>query len=84
MTGNYSWPESVGNTVVTLPCTFGPDGSTASRECTLYGIWQAPDMQYCMTFLTYQLRLLVWHWSFQREEGGVVGDVGGRVIEIKP
>ena len=56
---NYSWPETMGNTVVTLPCTFGPDGSTASRECTPNGIWQAPKLRYCTTFLTYQLSKVV-------------------------
>lgn len=51
--GNYSWPETSGDTIVNSTCAFGPNDGVAFRACTPNGIWQEPDLRYCTTFVSF-------------------------------
>ena len=47
--------ESIGGEMVQLPCEFGAvmEGGKAERLCMEGGHWQDPDLELCVTYVTY-------------------------------
>ena len=59
-TGNYTWEETEGNNVVLQGCALGPaqgiavEDAVARRKCNMFGEWENPDTDNCITIVSRQ------------------------------
>ena len=59
-TGNYTWEETESNNVVLQGCALGPaqgiavEDAVARRKCNMFGEWENPDTDNCITIVSRQ------------------------------
>jgi len=59
-TGNYTWEETEGNNTVLQGCALGPaqgiavEDAVARRKCNMFGEWENPDTDNCITIVSRQ------------------------------
>ena len=47
--GNHTWPESVGNSTLTMPCAENRPEMNVTRVCQNGGGWENPDYSQCVS-----------------------------------
>ena len=59
-TGNYTWEETESNNVVLQGCALSPaqgiavEDAVARRKCNMFGEWENPDTDNCITIVSCQ------------------------------
>ena len=59
-TGSYTWNETEGSNQVLQGCALGPaigiavEDALAERDCNMFGEWERPDIDDCITIVTRQ------------------------------
>ena len=59
-TGSYTWGETEGSSTVPQDCALGPamgiamEDALAERECKMFGEWEPPDVDNCITIVSRQ------------------------------
>ena len=59
-TGSYTWNETEGSNKVLQGCALGPamgiaeEDALAERECSVFGEWEHPDIDNCITIVSRQ------------------------------
>jgi len=59
-TGSYTWNETEGSNKVLQGCALGPaigiavEDALAERDCNMFGEWERPDIDDCITIVTRQ------------------------------